>query len=144
MKAVVKLSVAFTVGIFSTIVVMSLMGSFMEFLFPSPSGHDANDLAVTGAFLNKIPAVAFVLVLLGWSFAIMVGMWLASLIAGRYRRRFAFGCTGLVLLSAAATFWQEHYPLWFMIGTLLWLPLTAFASSLLIRRYFVFKRWGKS
>lgn len=143
MKAVVRTTFALVIGVLVTIAVIVLMEQFTSWLFPSPLAGDIADPAVASEFMQQLPTMALLLVLLGWLLSITAGVWSASLIAGRSRGRFALTIGCFVLLSCIANFFQLPHPTWFVGVTSLAVPLLAYANWWIARRYFVWKRWSK-
>lgn len=143
MQAVVRTSLALVAGIVVTFAVIVVMEHFISWLFPSPQAGDLSDPAVAQAFMQQLPTIALLLVLLGWLLSITAGFWSAALIAGRSRGRFALAIGSVVLLGCSANFLQLPHPLWFVVITSVLVPLLAWANWWLARRYFVWKRWSK-
>lgn len=144
MKAVVRTSLALVAGIVLTFLVIIVMEQFISWLFPSPHIGDLSDPAVAQEFMQQLPVIALLLVLLGWLLSITVGFWSAALIAGKSRGRFALAIGAAVLLGCVANFLQLPHPLWFVVITCALVPAVTWLNWWVARRYFIWKRWSRA
>lgn len=144
MKAVARTTFALLMGILVTIAVIVLMETFTGWLFPSPMPADMADPAVATDYMQQLPTMALLLVLLGWLLSITAGVWSAAVVAGRSRGRFALSIGTLVFVGCIANFFQLPHPTWFVALTLATVPVLAWLNWWVARRYFVWKRWSKA
>lgn len=98
-------------------------------LYPPPEGLKADDLEALAAYVAALPIGALLFVLLAWLLGVFLGGLVAALLAGRRPRLYAGVIAAVILLGAIANFAMVPHPAWFMVATVLTLPLAGFAAA---------------
>jgi hypothetical protein len=96
------------------------------------------DLSVPGAmeaFIATMPLGAFLFVLAAYLLATIAGGVVASAIARRHAMAFAIVVGVLILAASIANFVALPHPVWFVMATLVGVPLTAWLTGRTARRW---------
>jgi len=81
------------------------------------------------AYVDSMPLGAFLLVLAGYVAGTVVGGIVGIVVARRHAMRFAFLAGGMILLGAIAVFVRMPHPTWFVVATLVDIPLVAWLTG---------------
>lgn len=123
------------VGLATAVATMLAVEAIGHAVRPAPAGVDLRDPAAAGAYIAQLPAAALLFVGTGWMLAILVGTWVAALIARSGSRRYALLTGAFVALGAVANFAMIPHPTWFIAaGALMILLATALAWRLPVSR----------
>ena len=69
---------AVLLGIIVAVVIVQVTELGVHMMYPPPPGYNMRDMNAMKAFVAKLPAPAFILVLAGWLIATLIGTWLAA------------------------------------------------------------------
>jgi hypothetical protein len=96
------------------------------------------DLSVPGAmeaFIAAMPLGAFLFVLAAYVLATIAGALVAVAIARRYAMPFALVVGGLILAASVMNFVVLPHPTWFVVATLVGVPIAAWLTGRTARRW---------
>ena len=91
---------------------------------------DVSTPALMAAYVDSMPLGAFLLVLAAYVAGTVVGGLVGIAIARRHAMRFACLAGGVILLAAIANVVLVPHPVWFVIATLIDIPLVAWLTGL--------------
>ena len=100
-----------------------------------PAGYDQNDMEQLKAYIQSLPASAFLLVLLAHQSQAFVGGLLGTLVSGRRSLIVAWILGAFTLLGCVMMLMIARGPIWFSIlDVLLPLPLAWLAGKLVLKK----------
>jgi hypothetical protein len=91
---------------------------------------DVSTREAMAAYVSSMPLGAFLFVLLAYVAGTVVGGFVGVAIARRHAMRFACLAGGLILLASIANFVAVPHPTWFVVATLVDVPLAAWLTGL--------------
>lgn len=104
-------------------------------IYPPPEGADMYDPATMKAYVETLPAPAFLIILVAHAGGALVGGLVAALIARRSRLVLGAIVGGIFLVAGIMNAMSIPAPLWFVvIDLILYLPGGILGASLLPRR----------
>lgn len=103
-------------------------------LFPMPEGMDMNDAVAMQAYIDTLPQVAFIPVILAHLGQAGVGGWVAARIGKTRPMMLAMIVAGLTLLGGVLNAMSIQGPLWTYIEMPLYLAVGWAAGALEVRR----------
>ena len=119
-------------GLATGFVVIMLLETVSHKLYPPPPGLDLKDPAALKALIASMPLTAFLLVLLAYALASLLGGLVATLVAGRRATGPALVVGGVLMAGGVANVVMIPHPAWFVAASLaLYLPL-AYAGARLV------------
>jgi hypothetical protein len=124
-----RMGVAGVVGVFCAVAVVAAIELVSHAIYAPPIPPDMNDPAAVAAFIGSMPLGAFLFVLGAYVAGTAVGGLVANAIARRHAMRFAWIVGGLILAASIANFLRLPHPAWFVVATLVAVPLTAWLTG---------------
>jgi xanthosine utilization system XapX-like protein len=122
-------------GMLAAALVVGLVESLSNSIYPAPVGLNPADKAAMEAYMRSLPIGAFIMLLVGWFDGTMAGAFLATLMTGGRERWPSLAVAGAMLAGALFTMMQIPHPPWVaMVGIALFFPAAA-AGRWLHRRY---------
>lgn len=115
-------------GMLISAVVVSLVEFGNSKLYPFPPGFDMNDQAAIAAFIATLPAMAFVVVWIGWAVGAFVGTLVAKKLAPAGSSRPAIVVAGLFTLFCILNMAMLPHPIAFVVASVITTPLASFAA----------------
>ena len=136
MPLVMKKILALLVGLFVCVATVALIEQLNHSLFAPAIELNTQDPAAERAYMQNLPVVAYLLVLLAWITGTFTGISVASLIVKRVSRLFMPVITGMMLLSTVANFYLLPHPIWLMVATVVLIPAAGILTGLWLSRRF--------
>lgn len=99
-------------GMLVAVTVVSMCDLAAGALHPPPVGFDLTDMAQVKAHAAAAPTVALMVVLLGWLLGPFAGGLVASRIAARSRKQYAWIIAGVLLAATLANLLAIPHPIW--------------------------------
>lgn len=90
---------------------------------------DVSTPEAMAAYIDSMPLGAFLFVLAAYVAGTVVGGFVGIVIARRHAMRFACLAGGLILLASIANFVAIPHPAWFVVATLVDIPLVAWLTG---------------
>ena len=106
---------AVLVGVIVAVVIVQVTELGVHMMYPPPPGYNMRDMNAMKAFVAKLPAPAFILVLAGWLIATLIGTWLAAKIGRTAVTGYVVGA--LLLCGGIANAFIIPQPVWFSIAS---------------------------
>jgi hypothetical protein len=138
MPLVLKKILALIIGLVVCVATVALLEQLNHGLFipASASSADAHDPSVARTFMENLPVVAYLMVLIAWLAGTALGIASASWLLKRVSRLFVPVITGLMLLSTIANFYMLPHPVWLVVAAIVLIPFTGFTTGWLLSRKF--------
>jgi hypothetical protein len=124
-----RMGVAGVVGVFCAVAVIAAIELVSHAIYAPPTPPDMSDPAAVAAFVRSMPPGAFLFVLGAYIAGTVVGGLVANAIARRHAMRFAWIVGGLILAASVANFLLLPHPAWFVVVTLVAVPLAAWLTG---------------
>ncbi len=120
---------AVLLGIVVGVVVIMAMEGFSSLAYPLPEGVDPADPESLAAYMPLMPVGAFLIVLVGWGLAALVGGWIASRLA--FSRPVLSGLIAgaVLLLGGVVNMVSLSHPWWFVTVAVPLFPLCALLGA---------------
>jgi pimeloyl-ACP methyl ester carboxylesterase len=90
---------------------------------------DLSTREAMAAFVRTLPVGAFLFVLAAYVAGTAAGGYIATLVARRHAARFAWVVGSLILVGAVVNFFAIPHPAWFVVATMVAVPLAAFLTG---------------
>ncbi len=116
-------------GMLVAVTVVTLCDSAARMLHPPPPGFDMTDMAQVKAHAGAAPTVALLVVLLGWLLAPFAGGLVASRIAARSGKQYAWIIAGVLLAWTLVTLLASPHPIWMVVGALVGVPAAGWLAA---------------
>lgn len=116
-------------GMLVAVTVVTLCDSAAGALHPLPPGFDMTDMAQMKAHAGAAPTAALLVVLLGWILAPFAGGLVASRIAARSRKQYAWIIAGVLLAATLANLLAIPHPIWMVVGALAGVPAAGWLAA---------------
>jgi len=117
--------IAILIGLVAAIVVIYLVESLSNALYPLPEGLDPRDMEAMKNYMGQAPAGAMVLVLLAYAFGAFAGGLATTLYAKKNQRVLAIILGAILEILVVLNVVMLPHPVWFIVVALaLVLPLT--------------------
>lgn len=134
MPLALKKILALLVGLMVSIGTIALLEQFSHWLYPPTSTPDWQDPSAVAAYMQSLPVVAYLLVLLAWFSGVICGILVATLLVKRVSRLFVVVITAMVWLATLANIYMIPHPTWIAATALLLLPVAGWLSGRLLQR----------
>jgi len=109
-------------GMVVAVTIVSVCDLIAGTFHPLPAGLDLSDRAQVAAHAAAAPTSALLVVLLGWILGPFAGGLVASRVAARSRKQYAWVIAGVLLAATAANLLAIPHPAWMVVGALLGVP----------------------
>lgn len=116
-------------GMLVAVTVVTLCDSAAGALHPLPPGFDMTDMAQMKSHAGAAPTAALLVVLLGWILAPFAGGLVASRIAARSRKQYAWIIAGVLLAATLANLLAIPHPIWMVVGALAGVPAAGWLAA---------------
>lgn len=116
-------------GMLVAVTVVTLCDYAARMLHPPPLGFDMADMAQVRAHAGAAPTVALLAVLLGWMVAPFAGGLVASRIAVRSRKQYAWIIAGVLLAWTLVNLLASPHPIWMVVGALVGVPAAGWLAA---------------
>lgn len=126
-------------GLLAGIIIIMFGEMFSHFLFPPSRPIDFNDKETVKNLMQHMPLIAWIMVLLSWSFGAFGGGIVATLVANEKKQRLAIIVGVILMLVGIINMLRIVSPLWFwIVGLLIFIP-SAWMGNKLIEKRDIFK-----
>jgi len=109
-------------GMVVAVTIVSLCDLAAGALHPLPPGLDITDMAQVKAHAEAAPTAALLVVLFGWLLGPFAGGLVASRVAARSRKQYAWIIAGVLLAATLSNLLAIPHPAWMVIGALAGVP----------------------
>ena len=116
-------------GVGSAVLVVAAIELVAHAVYAPRVMPDVSTPEAMAAYVDSMPLGAFLLVLAGYVAGTVVGGIVGIVIARRHAMRFACLAGGMILLGAIAVFVRMPHPTWFVVATLVDIPLVAWLTG---------------
>jgi len=135
MRPWMRYTLAVIAGAIAAVLCVAAVESLGHALYAPPADLDIADPQAMAAYLQSMPAGAFLFVLLAWVIGTVVGGLVACMLARTRPQLFALVIGGLMLLGAFANFAMIPHPTWFMVAAVIAIPAAAVLAGRLGARW---------
>ena len=115
-------------GMLVSVVLVTAVELVNSVLFPFPPGLDMYDREAIAAFIQTMPAGAFVAVWLGWALGAFAGTWTAKKLTPSGSNRPAITVAVVFALFCVANMAMIPHPLAFIVASVVTTPLASLAA----------------
>ena len=129
MPRVARSFLAVMAGMIVAVTVVSICDLAAGTLHPVPPGFDLRDVEQMKAHISSAPASAMIVVLLGWILGPFAGGFVASRVAARSRRRYAWVISGVLLAATIANLLSIPHPAWMVVAALVGVPAAGWFAA---------------
>ncbi|MCE9602887.1 MAG: hypothetical protein K8S21_11840 [Gemmatimonadetes bacterium] len=126
--------VAVMAGMVVAVTVVSIGDLVAGTFHPLPAGFDMGDMAQVRAHAAAAPLSAMLIVLAGWILGPFAGGLVASRVAARSRRQYAWIIAGVLLAATLANLRALPHPAWMVVGALIGVPAAGWSAARLAPR----------
>jgi hypothetical protein len=130
-----RMAMAGVAGVGSAFLVIAAVELVAHAVYAPSVMPDTSTPEAMAAYIGSMPLGAFLLVLLAYVAGTVVGGFVGIAIARRHAMRFACLAGGLILLASIANLVAIPHPTWFVIATLVDVPLAAWLTGLVGRAW---------
>ncbi len=116
-------------GMVAAFSVIALVQSIGHQIYPTPEGLDMNDTEAFAAYVESLPAGAFIPVLLSYFAGTAAGTFVGGWIAGGSGMTYAVIFGTLILTLTVVNLFMIPHPLWFSIIAVIGIPAAAYAAG---------------
>ena len=116
-------------GVGSAVLVVAAIELVAHAVYAPSVMPDVSTPEAMAANVDAMPLGAFLLVLAGYVAGTVVGGIVGIVVARRHAMRFACLAGGMILLGAIAVFVRMPHPTWFVVATLVDIPLVAWLTG---------------
>ena len=116
-------------GVGSAVLVVAAIELVAHAIYAPSVMPDVSTPEAMAAYVDSMPLGALLLVLAGYVAGTVVGGIVGIVIARRHAMRFACLAGGMILLGAIAVFVRMPHPTWFVVATLVDIPLVAWLTG---------------
>ena len=116
-------------GVGSAVLVVAAIELVAHAIYAPSVMPDVSTPEAMAAYVDSMPLGALLLVLAGYVAGTVVGGIVGIVIARRHAMRFACLAGGMILLGAIAAFVKMPHPTWFLVATLVDIPLVAWLTG---------------
>ena len=116
-------------GVGSAVLVVAAIELVAHAIYAPSVMPDVSTPEAMAAYVDSMPLGAFLLVLAAYVAGTAVGGIAGIVIARRHAMRFACLAGGMILLGAIAVFVKMPHPTWFVVATLVDIPLVAWLTG---------------
>ncbi|WP_306521667.1 hypothetical protein [Rheinheimera sp.] len=134
MPLALKKILALLIGLLVSIGTIALLEQFSHWLYPPASTPDWQDPSAVAAYMQSLPVMAYLLVLLAWFSGVVAGIVVATLLVKRVSRLFVVVITAMVWLATLANVYLIPHPLWVSVTALFLLPLAGWLTGRWLHR----------
>ena len=130
-----RTALAGVAGVASAFLVISVIELVAHAVYAPAVMPDVSTPAAMAAYVDSMPLGAFLFVLAAYVAGTVAGGLVGIAIAGRHAMWFACLAGGLILLASIANFILVPHPVWFVVATLIDVPLAAWLTGLFGRAW---------
>ena len=123
------MALAGVAGVGSAFLVIAAIELVAHAVYAPSVMPDVSTPEAMAANVDAMPLGAFLLVLAGYVAGTVVGGIVGIVVARRHAMRFACLAGGMILLGAIAVFVRMPHPTWFVVATLVDIPLVAWLTG---------------
>jgi hypothetical protein len=123
------MAMAGVAGVGSAVLVVAAIELVAHAVYAPRVMPDVSTPEAMAAYVDSMPLGAFLVVLAGYVAGTVVGGIVGIVVARRHAMRFAFLAGGMILLGAIAVFVRMPHPTWFVVATLVDIPLVAWLTG---------------
>ena len=116
-------------GVGSAVLVVAAIELVAHAIYAPSVMPDVSTPEAMAAYVDSMPLGAFLLVLAAYVAGTAVGGIVGIVVARRHAMRFACLAGGMILLGAIAVFVRMPHPTWFVVATLVDIPLVAWLTG---------------
>jgi hypothetical protein len=120
-------------GVIGGVIVASMLVGAIEWfgrwIYPFPTGLDPRDPQVMNAYLPEMPIGGLFIVLAAWITGASVGAWIAERVAPSSTVWPGVIVGGIVIGGCIYNFVAIRHPVWFIVLTLVMVPVAAFFGA---------------
>ena len=116
-------------GVGSAVLVVAAIELVAHAIYAPSVMPDVSTPEAMAAYVDSMPLGALLLVLAGYVAGTVVGGIVGIVVARRHAMRFACLAGGMILLGAIAVFVRMPHPTWFVVATLVDIPLVAWLTG---------------
>jgi len=119
-------------GLFSGVIMITIVEKLGHYLFPRPSGINDNEMEALKQYVETAPVMALLFVILGYALGALIAGFVATKIAGDHKKTYAVICGVIFLLQGIYMMYILPTPIWFwVLGIAVWgLVLVGFKLAL--------------
>ena len=125
----VRMAMAGVAGLGSALLVVAAIELVAHAVYAPSVMPDISTPEAMAAYVGSMPLGAFMFVLAAYVAGTVVGGFVGIAIARRHAMRFAALAGGLVLVASIANFVAVPHPTWFVVATLIDVPLAAWLTG---------------
>ncbi len=125
MKILLRNILAAMAGVIAAGLLIAVIRQINLRLYPAPPGLDFKDAAAVAAYMQTLPAGAFIGVLLSYFIGVAAGAWLAARISVSRHARQGMMVGVLFFVGSVVNLMRLPHPVWFWVANLLLVPLAA-------------------
>ena len=125
----VRMAMAGVAGVGSAFLVIAAIELVAHAVYAPRVMPDVSTREAMAAYVESMPLGAFLFVLLAYVAGTVVGGCVAIAIARRHAIRFAGLAGGVILLASMVNFVAVPHPTWFVVATLVDVPLAAWLTG---------------
>jgi hypothetical protein len=125
-----RAALAAVAGVGSAFLVIAAIELVAHAVYAPAVMPDVRTPEAMAAYVDSMPLGAFLFVLGAYVAGTVVGGFVGTAIARRHAMRFACLAGGLILLASIANFVLVPHPTWFVVATLIDVPLAAWLTGL--------------
>ena len=129
MKSGLRVVLAGLTGVVTAGVVVAIVEAVGHMVYAPASAADLSTPEAMAAFVRTLPLGAFLFVLAAYVAGTAAGGFIATLVARRHAARFAWVIGSLILVGAVVNFFAIPHPAWFVVATVVAVPLTAWLTG---------------
>lgn len=126
----VRMAMAGVAGVGSAFLVIAAIELVSHAVYAPTVMPDVSTREAMAAYVGSMPLGAFLLVLAAYVAGTVAGGFVGIALGRRYAMRFASLAGGVVLLASIANFAAVPHPPWFVVATLVDVPLAAWLTGL--------------
>lgn len=119
MPSAARSFIAIIAGMVVAVTCVSVFDLIAGTFHPVPAGFDPTDWEQVKAHAANAPTPALLLVLLGWMVGSFAGGVVASRIAERKRKGYAYIISTLILAATISNFFTVPHPMWMMTAAII-------------------------
>lgn len=125
----IRMVLAGLAGVVTGGAVVGVIEAVGHMVYAPAAPADLSTREAMSAFVRTLPVGAFLFVLAAYVAGTAAGGYIATLVARRHAARFAWIVGSLILVGAVANFFAIPHPAWFVVATMVAVPLAAFLTG---------------
>lgn len=125
----IRMFLAGLAGVVTGGAVVGVIEAVGHMVYAPATPADLSTREAMAAFVRTLPVGAFLFVLAAYVAGTAAGGYIATLVARRHAARFAWVVGSLILVGAVVNFFAIPHPAWFVVATMVAVPLAAFLTG---------------